>query len=90
MALFEAYKNAPRPILIHCQAGVDRTGEAVAVYQMTQWNIAREKARRSIFPSFQKAKYYFIDEVFQGMDWAYESYHPCRADYKYFDKTTCQ
>lgn len=89
IALLDAFKNAPRPLLIHCQAGVDRTGEAVAVYQITQWNVPKEEARRSLFPSLQRAKYYFIDHVFQGMDWAYESYFPCQSDYDYYDKGHC-
>ena len=89
IALLDAYKNAPRPILIHCKAGVDRTGEAVALYQITQWNIPKTEARKSIFPSLQQAKYYFIDDVFQGMDWAYSNYDPCKENYKYFDKGSC-
>ena len=87
--LLDAYKNSPRPILIHCQAGVDRTGEAVAVYQVIQWNVAKAQARKSIYPSLQQAKYYFIDDVFQGMDWAYDKYDPCKENYKYFDKASC-
>jgi len=37
--LIAIYKNAPRPILIHCRGGADRTGEAAAIwilYQMLQ------------------------------------------------------
>ena len=30
--LVEIYKHAPKPILIHCRAGSDRTGLAAAVY----------------------------------------------------------
>jgi protein tyrosine phosphatase (PTP) superfamily phosphohydrolase (DUF442 family) len=89
LALLDAFKSAPRPILVHCQAGVDRTGEAVAIYQITQWNLSKEQARKSIYPSLQQAKYYFIDEVFQGLDWSYVSYDPCKENYKYFDKSSC-
>lgn len=89
IALLETFKHAPRPILIHCQAGVDRTGEAVAIYEMTQWNRPKDKARRSIFPSLQKSKWYFFDEVFQGMDWAYTNYFPCQDSYDHFDRSSC-
>jgi len=30
--LITIYKNAPRPILIHCRTGADRTGEASAIW----------------------------------------------------------
>jgi undecaprenyl-diphosphatase len=31
--LLSLFANAPRPILIHCQGGADRTGEACALWQ---------------------------------------------------------
>jgi protein tyrosine/serine phosphatase len=37
-------KNAPKPILIHCWHGSDRTGLIVAMYRITEQHWTREKA----------------------------------------------
>ncbi|MFN0134789.1 MAG: fused DSP-PTPase phosphatase/NAD kinase-like protein [Phycisphaerae bacterium] len=36
LALYDAFKSAPEPILIHCRAGADRSGMASALWRMTQ------------------------------------------------------
>lgn len=40
----EALKSAPKPILIHCKHGSDRTGLIVALYRITEENWPKEKA----------------------------------------------
>jgi protein-tyrosine phosphatase len=35
-ALLKAIQDNPKPIFIHCQSGVDRTGLAVAAYRLDQ------------------------------------------------------
>ncbi|MFN8791904.1 MAG: fused DSP-PTPase phosphatase/NAD kinase-like protein [Bdellovibrionales bacterium] len=89
LKLLEAFRTAPRPLLVHCQAGVDRTGEASALYAWLYLGRSRAQARDQIFPSIMKAKWYFFDEVFQSEKWAYEAYDPCRQDYAYFDRFNC-
>jgi protein tyrosine/serine phosphatase len=42
--LLDLFETAPRPILIHCQAGADRTGFASAVYLMAEHRVPVEKA----------------------------------------------
>lgn len=34
LKLIEIFKHAPRPVLIHCQAGADRSGLAAAMWQV--------------------------------------------------------
>ncbi len=41
-------KDAPKPILIHCQGGADRTGLASVIYSQQIAGIATEKAERQL------------------------------------------
>lgn len=91
LRLLELYKNAPRPILIHCQGGADRSGEASAIYQMIYNGKTREEALEMLtwkynhLELFKPAKRYFVKQVWQGEDWAYQSYNPCQAQYKFYN-----
>jgi protein tyrosine phosphatase (PTP) superfamily phosphohydrolase (DUF442 family) len=90
--LLDAFKELPRPILVHCKAGADRTGEAAAIFAMDHLKWSRREAAAQLhpfyghFPDFTPAKTYFIREVYQGEDWARNTYDPCRQDYQYYDK----
>lgn len=95
VGLLDAFKTAERPILIHCKAGVDRTGEAAAIYQMIYQGKSKKEALKMLSPKyfhfeqFKPAKRYFIRDVWQSQDWAYNNYDPCLANYKYYDKKHC-
>jgi protein tyrosine/serine phosphatase len=90
--LLEAFKDAPRPLLVHCQAGADRTGEASALYQMIYMGKPKVEAMKMLniryghIASAKPAKDYFIQSVWAGVDWAYQSYQPCAGQYQYYDK----
>ncbi len=92
ITLLDAFKNAPRPILVHCQAGADRTGEASAIYQMIFMGKAKPDAIKMLslkyghIASLKPAKDYFVRDVWQGIDWAYQSYNPCVTKYQYYDQ----
>lgn len=91
--LLDAFENAERPILIHCQGGADRTGEASAIYQMLYMGKSKKEALKMLtFKYFHlkkkmPAKRYFIDEIWQGDDWARNKYDPCIQEYKYYDQS---
>lgn len=91
LKLLDLYKTVPRPILIHCQGGADRSGEAAAIYQMLYNHKSREEALEMLtikyhhVEMFKPAKRYFISTVWQGEDWAYQDYNPCQGKYKYYD-----
>ncbi|MBY0414969.1 MAG: tyrosine-protein phosphatase [Bdellovibrionales bacterium] len=90
--LLALYETAERPILIHCLAGADRTGEAAALYQMIYMGKSKDEAIKQLsirffhLPSAKPAKRYFIRDVWQGVEWAKNSYDPCKADYRYYNR----
>lgn len=91
--LVDAMESSPRPMLIHCQAGADRTGEASAMYLMDYMGKTREEALEMLtikydhLAFYMPAKRYFIG-FYGGKEWARHSYDPCRENYLYFDKST--
>ena len=89
--LLDTFRDAERPILVHCLAGADRTGEATAIYMMEYMGKSKKKALSALSPRYlhipisKPAKRYFIRQ-YQGQDWAYNTYDPCVQSYKYYDK----
>ena len=47
--LLHLYDNAPQPILIHCKAGIDRTGEAAAIWKLEKEQKDKKIALRQLF-----------------------------------------
>jgi protein tyrosine phosphatase (PTP) superfamily phosphohydrolase (DUF442 family) len=90
--LLDAFRDLPKPILVHCRAGADRTGEAAAIFAFDHMKMSRSEASGQLHPYFghvpdlYPAKTYFFNKVYEGEKWARESYDPCRADYPYYDK----
>ncbi len=89
--LLDAFKNAPRPLLVHCQAGADRTGEASALYQLIYMGKPVSEAMKMLSLKYghiaqsKPAKDYFVQSVWAGVDWAYQNYDPCSGKYQYYD-----
>lgn len=92
LKLLEAFENAERPILVHCQGGADRTGEASAIYQMLYMGKSKEEALKMLRIKYHHlswrmpAKKYFIKNIWQGVEWIQENYYPCENDWKYYNK----
>lgn len=89
--LLEAFKTAERPLLIHCQGGADRTGEASAIYQMLYMKKSKSDALKMLTLKYfhiekkMPAKRYFIKDLWQGASWALNDYDPCSGKYKYYN-----
>lgn len=92
ITLLDSFKKLPRPILIHCKAGADRTGEAVTMFAMDHLKWSKRKAAGQLhpyfghFPDFLPAKTYFIRQVYRGEAWARKAYYPCLQNYQYYKK----
>jgi protein tyrosine phosphatase (PTP) superfamily phosphohydrolase (DUF442 family) len=90
LKLIQTLKSAPRPILVHCLAGSDRTGEAAAVYEMVVKQKPKEEALKMLSPRFmhfdfhRPAQRYFL-KMFQGEEWVRTEYDPCSGKYQYYD-----
>lgn len=50
--LLHLFKTAPRPLLVHCQAGAERTGLAVALWHITQHGMEKKEALRSLSDNY--------------------------------------
>lgn len=90
LELLRALDTSPRPILVHCKSGSDRTGEASAIYLMEYLNKPKAEAVDEALQLkylhlrwFTPAKTYFF-KIYQGKDWALWNYFPCLEDYEYY------
>lgn len=89
--LLESFESAVRPILIHCQGGADRTGEASAIYQMLYMGKSKDEALKMLTIRYfhlkerMPAKRYFIKDLWNGVEWVYNEYEPCKGEYKYYN-----
>ncbi len=92
LKLIELFETAERPILIHCQAGADRTGEAAAMWVIDQMDGDQEDGLEQLTLKYKHlrwakpAKSYFIKNIYQNSKWALENYFPCQSEWSYFDK----
>jgi protein tyrosine/serine phosphatase len=52
LLLYDTFLNAEYPILIHCQAGADRTGAASAIWRMVVRGESRAEAAEELSPTY--------------------------------------
>lgn len=89
VAVLDALRDLPRPILIHCQAGADRTGLVSAIYKFDEMKTSKAEAAKMLdakylhLKLFAGAMDYFFD-LYGGPTWARDVYQPCRGGVKYF------
>jgi len=75
IALLDAFDTLPRPFLVHCKSGADRTGLAAAFYLLHTANVADDVARAEL--SF---RYLHIRKSDTGiLDFVLETYLRARA-----------
>lgn len=70
---FEALADAPRPILIHCLSGADRTGLAAALYLAQIKKASEMSAEMQLSPLFGHiglpfAPFYAMDTTFERLE----------------------
>ncbi|RYY11582.1 MAG: protein tyrosine phosphatase [Alphaproteobacteria bacterium] len=52
LALANAERNAPGPMLVHCRSGADRTGLAAAIYELVVAGSSKEAAAGQLSPFY--------------------------------------
>lgn len=79
--LLHLYQHAQRPILLHCNGGADRTGEATAIWLLDQQKKDKKTALKQLtlkyghIKSLSPSKRFFIS-LWQGRKWALSTYNP--------------
>lgn len=79
--LLQLYDHAPRPILIHCQGGADRTGEAAALWILDQQKKSKQEALKHLSLKYLHIAYrkpykkFFIETVWQDRSWLLTAYN---------------
>ncbi len=66
LSLFEFFDELPRPFLMHCKSGADRTGLAAALYLMDQEGAGLDAARTQLsarFLHFRRSETGILDAV---------------------------
>ncbi|MDZ5697324.1 dual specificity protein phosphatase family protein [Chelativorans sp. M5D2P16] len=71
-ALVATLRNAPKPILIHCKAGADRTGLAIVIYLQQLAGVDEEAAEWQLSPLFGHVGIPWLSPTY-AMDESWES-----------------
>jgi protein tyrosine/serine phosphatase len=74
LLLYDTFQTAEYPILMHCQAGSDRTGAAAAIWRMQVRGDTREAAMTELSPAFGH-----FEAVHPEMDALVRMFQPDRA-----------
>ncbi len=79
MQLLVLFQTAPRPIMVHCIGGSDRTGEVSALWVLDQQKKDKSEARAQLSIKYGHRKYKnsakdFLIELWQGHEWAFNEY----------------
>lgn len=82
LALLTIYHTAPRPMLVHCIGGADRTGEASALWVLEMRKKSKSEAMEQLSIKYGHRKYKnsakdFLISIWQGQDWLIKTYNPC-------------
>ena len=80
-AILDAFDHAPRPLLVHCLAGADRTGEASALWVIDQQGRSNNEALEQLVPEYRHNKQLhpekrFLIKIWRGREWLYNEYDP--------------
>ncbi len=93
--ILRLFKDAAKPILVHCRSGTDRTGMVSALYQVEEMGKTKEEALKQL--SF---KYWYIEDfhpamvefikIYNGRRWAKDKYEPCSYEKYKHDLPECR
>lgn len=93
--ILRLFRESPKPILVHCRSGTDRTGMVSALYQIEEMGKSKEEALKQLsfkywyVEAFHPAMTEFI-RVYDGNEWAKSRYQPCSYDQFKLDLPECR
>jgi protein tyrosine phosphatase (PTP) superfamily phosphohydrolase (DUF442 family) len=93
--ILDLLHHAPKPILIHCRSGSDRTGLISAIYAFDFLHESKAQALKEIserywhVPLLTPAMQYFFNDVYVNEDWAQKEYDECKLGLRYVDRRGC-
>jgi protein tyrosine/serine phosphatase len=81
--LLYLYEHAPKPILIHCRDGADRSGEAAALWILEHQGKGKKEALKHLsikygYVKFYRPAKYSLIKMWQGKKWLAKNYNPER------------
>jgi protein tyrosine/serine phosphatase len=81
LLLLKLYEFAPKPILIHCSLGSDRTGEASALWKLAVENKSKKEALKQLSLKYLHLKQRYpkkrsFIKMWQGINWLNNEYDP--------------
>ncbi len=95
--LLENLRDAERPILIHCDTGIERTGEVAALYQMIYLRKTKTESMDMLSKKYGYApgktdpsKQYFVSKLWVDETWAIKDYDPCKTKYDFYDQNNVE
>lgn len=79
--LLYLYEHAPKPILIHCRDGADRSGEAAALWILEEQGKSKKEALKHLSLKYRYVKFYrptkyCLIKMWQGKKWLAQNYNP--------------
>jgi len=79
--ILNIFDTAPRPILVHCQGGADRTGEISALWVLDQQHKSNRTALKQLtiwnrYNKFQHPEKEFLIKIWKGREWFEQKYNP--------------
>lgn len=88
LKLLAIYDFAPRPILVHCLGGADRTGEASALWVLEIQKKSKEEALKQLSITYGHRKLVnsakdFLIHMWQGRSWLEREYDPAHYPFLY-------
>jgi protein-tyrosine phosphatase len=81
LAILDVFDHAPRPMLVHCRAGVDRTGEVSALWAMDQQGKSNAEALNELSLWHRHSEFLhpakkFLITIWRGREWLHNEYDP--------------
>jgi protein tyrosine/serine phosphatase len=86
--LLAIYRESTEPILVHCDSGADRAGEAAALYRIevlgepSEAAAARELSLTRRHWSWRKPEKLAFLAAWRGSDWLRSDYDPCSGAWR--------